>query len=113
MERRVVVTGMGCLTPLGNDLPSTWQALKEGKSGIGTITHFDPSRLSVRIAGQLKGFEPTSVIDRKEARRMDRFQQLSFAAVVEALRNAQLDITPHNADRVGVIVGSGIGGLTS
>lgn len=113
MERRVVVTGMGCLTPLGNDMPSTWCAVKQGKSGIGPITRFDASRLGVRIAGELKDFDPTAVLDRKEARRMDRFQQLAYASAVEALGHAGLEIAPDNADRVGVLVGSGVGGLGS
>jgi 3-oxoacyl-[acyl-carrier-protein] synthase II len=113
MERRVVVTGLGCLSPLGNDVSSTWCAVKQGKSGIGPITLFDAAKLPVRFAGEVKEFEPTSVLEPKQARRMDRFQQLAYAAAVEALRDAQLDITPAIADRVGVIVGSGIGGLGS
>lgn len=113
MERRVVVTGMGAVTPLGNDVESTWSGIKEGKSGIGPITRFDPSRLTTQIAGEVKDFDPTSVLTPKEARRMDRFQQLAYAAAVEALRNAHLDITPENADRIGVVVGSGIGGIGS
>lgn len=113
MERRVVVTGMGCITPLGNDVATTWCRVKRGESGIGPITLFDASRLPVRIAGECKDFEPTAVMDRKEARRMDRFQQLAFASAVEAVHNAQFEITPDNADRVGVLVGSGIGGITS
>jgi 3-oxoacyl-[acyl-carrier-protein] synthase II len=102
---------MGCLTPLGNDVSSTWCALRQGKSGIGPITRFDPSRLPVRIGGEVKGFDPTAVLDRKEARRMDRFQQLAYASAVQALDSAQLEITPDNADRIGVVVGSGIGGM--
>jgi 3-oxoacyl-[acyl-carrier-protein] synthase II len=113
MERRVVVTGMGCLTPLGNDLPTTWCALKQGKSGIGPITRFDAGRLSARIAGELKDFDPTTVLEPKQARRMDRFQQIAYASTLEALASANLEITPENADRVGVVIGSGIGGLES
>jgi 3-oxoacyl-[acyl-carrier-protein] synthase II len=113
MERRVVVTGMGCLTPVGNDLGSTWRAIKEGVSGIGPVQQFDPSRLPVRFAGELKDFDPASVLDRKEARRMDRFQQVGYASAVEALGHARLEITPENADRIGVLIGSGIGGLIS
>lgn len=111
MEKRVVVTGMGCLSPLGPDVASTWASLKAGQSGIGPITLFDASNLPVHFAGEIKGFDPSTVLDSKQARRMDRFQQLAFAASVEALRNARFEITPHNADRVGVVVGSGIGGL--
>lgn len=113
MERRVVVTGMGCLTPLGNDLASTWCALKQGRSGIGPITRFDSSRLPTHIAGELKDFDPTTVLEHKEARRMDRFQQIAYASAVEAVRSAGLEITPDIANRVGVLVGSGIGGLGS
>lgn len=111
MERRVVITGMGCLTPLGKDVASTWHGIKQGKSGIGPITRFDTSEYTVKFAGEVKDFDPTSVLERKEARRMDRFQQLAFAAAVEAVAHARLEIGPHNADRVGVVVGSGIGGL--
>src|SRR5690349_2979541 len=111
MERRIVVTGMGCLTPVGNDVESSWCNLRAGKSGIGPITRFDASRLPTRIAGEVKDFDPTSVLSTKEARRMDRFQQLAYASAVEALRRSKLEITPENADRVGVLVGSGIGGL--
>lgn len=113
MERRVVVTGMGAVTPLGNDIETTWCNLKAGKSGIGPITRFDPSQVSVRIAGEVKDFDPTAVLERKEARRMDRFQQMAFASAVEALRNAKLEVTPDNAERIGCVVGSGVGGLGS
>ncbi|GAC1398665.1 MAG: beta-ketoacyl-ACP synthase II [Chloroflexota bacterium] len=113
MERRIVVTGMGCLTPLGNDMPSTWSGIRSGRSGIRPIENFDASRCSVRFAGELRDFDPTSVLERKEARRIDRFQQMAYAATVEAVRHAKLNVTPDIADRVGVVVGSGIGGLGS
>jgi 3-oxoacyl-[acyl-carrier-protein] synthase II len=113
MERRVVVTGMGCLTPLGTDVRSTWCGIREGRSGIGPITRFDASRLSVRFAGECKDFDPSAVMTSKEARRMDRFQQMAWAASVEALADSGFEITPENAERVGVLVGSGIGGLES
>ncbi|GAC1324472.1 MAG: beta-ketoacyl-ACP synthase II [Chloroflexota bacterium] len=112
MERRVVVTGMGCISPLGNDVATTWGGLIEGRSGVGPITLFDPSRLNVRIAGEVKGFEPTLTLDRKEARRMDRFQQMAYAASVEAMHGARFEISQDIAERVGVLVGSGIGGIT-
>lgn len=111
MERRVVVTGMGAVTPLGNDVPSTWAGIREGKSGIGPLTRFDASRLTSRIAGEAREFDPAALLDHKQARRMDRFQHFAYAAAVEALRSACFTITPENADRVGVIMGSGIGGL--
>jgi len=104
---------MGCLTPLGNDLESSWEGLKAGRSGIGPITQFDASRLPARIAGEVRGFDPGSVLDDKAARHMDRFQQLAFAATVEALAQSGFEITPANEERVGVLVGSGIGGLSS
>jgi 3-oxoacyl-[acyl-carrier-protein] synthase II len=111
MERRVVITGLGCLSPVGADVATTWCGIKQGRSGIGPITHFDTTGYSVRFGGEVEDFDPTSVLDRKEARRMDRFQQLAFAASVEAVRDAGLDINADTADRIGVIVGSGIGGL--
>ncbi len=111
MERRVVVTGMGALTPLGNDVASTWCGIKEGRSGIGPISRFDASNLPSQIAGELRDFDPRSVLDTKQARRMDRFQQIAYAAAVQALHDSGYEITPENADRIGVVMGSGIGGL--
>ncbi|MGI8824705.1 MAG: beta-ketoacyl-ACP synthase II [Chloroflexota bacterium] len=111
MDRRVVVTGLGCITPLGNDVATTWCGMKQGRSGVGPITRFDAARLNVRIAGEVKDFDPTLTLDRKEARRTDRFQQMAYAAAVEALGHAQLEITDDIAERVGVLVGSGIGGI--
>jgi 3-oxoacyl-[acyl-carrier-protein] synthase II len=112
-RRRVVVTGMGCVSPLGNDLDTTWEGVREGRSGIGPITRFDASRLPTHFAGEVKDFDPTTVIDRKTAKRMDRFQHYAMAASVEALRRSGLEITPANAERVGVVIGSGIGGIES
>src|SRR5438105_13998848 len=111
--RRVVVTGMGAITPVGLDVPTTWDALVHGRSGIAPVAAFDTSDLDVRIAGEVKGFDPTAYLDRKEARRMDRFLQLSTVAAQEAMRDACLRITPENAERVGVLVGSGIGGINT
>src|SRR5947209_11142097 len=113
MERRVVVTGTGCLSPLGGDVPTTWCGIRQGRSGIGPITLFDASDVGVKFAGEVKDFDPTAVLDRKEARRMDRFQQLAYASAVEAVRDAALRITTENAERVGVMMGSGVGGLGS
>lgn len=106
-----MVTGMGALTPLGNDVASSWCGIKEGRSGVGPITRFDASNLPSRIAGELKDFDPRAELDVKQARRMDRFQQIAFAASVQGLRDSGYEITPDNADRIGVIIGSGIGGL--
>ncbi len=110
-RRRVVVTGLGTLNPLGNDVASTWQGLMVGRSGIARITAFDPSAYDCQIAGEIKGFNPTDFIEHKEARRMDRYTQLAVAAAGQALRDSGLQITPENSDDIGVIVGSGIGGV--
>ena len=111
MQRRVVVTGLGAVSPLGNDVQSTWKGLVEGRSGIGPITAFDASGLEVRIAGEAKGFRATDYLDVKEARRMDRFTQFAVVAALEAVRDAGLEIKGNNAEAVGVAIGSGIGGI--
>jgi len=110
---RVVVTGIGAFTPLGNDIDTTWNNLIAGKSGIDYITLFDASRHETKIAGEVKGFEPTDHINRKDARRMDRFAQLAVAAGYQAVSNARLEIDSENQDYTGVFIGSGIGGLTT
>src|SRR5207302_145228 len=112
-QRRVVVTGMGALTPVGLDVASTWEAIVHGRSGIAPIQRFETGDLDVRIGGEVKDFDPTRYLDRKEARRMDRFLQLGMVAAFEALRDSALNIRPDNAERVGVIVGSGIGGIAT
>ena len=112
-QRRVVVTGMGALTPVGLDVPSTWDAVVHGRSGIGPVQRFETDDLDVRIAGEVKDFDPTQFLDRKEARRMDRFLQLGLVAAQEAMRDAELRITAEDAEQVGVIVGSGIGGIST
>jgi len=104
---------VGAITPLGLDVASTWKGLIEGRSGAGPITSFDASNLEVRIACEVKGFDPTNYMDRKEARRADRVTQFALAATAEALRTSRLIITSENAHRVGVIIGSGIGGILS
>jgi 3-oxoacyl-[acyl-carrier-protein] synthase II len=111
--RRVVITGMGAVTPVGLDVPSTWSALVSGQSGIALVEGFDRSDLDVKIAGQVKGFDPTAYLDKKEARRMDRFLQLGMVAAQEAVRDANLTVTPEEAEQVGVLTGSGIGGITT
>lgn len=110
---RVVITGMGAVSPLGLDVPSLWNGIKEGRSGIGPITRFDTAAYDTRIAGEVKGFDPSTVMDRKEARRTDRVIQYAIAATDEALRNSELHITEANDERVGVLIGSGIGGIES
>ena len=110
-QRRVVVTGMGALTPVGLDVASTWDAIVHGRSGIAPVQRFETDDLDVRIAGEVKDFDPTRYLDRKEARRFDRFLQLGLAAAQEAVRDAGLKIKPEQAEQVGVVVGSGIGGI--
>lgn len=111
MSNRVVVTGMGVICPVGNDLSSAWSALVRGESGIGSITRFDATAFETQIAGEVKGFDPVPYVGAKEARRMDRFTQLAVAATYQALEHAQLSVTPENAYDIGVLVGSGIGGI--
>ena len=111
MNHRVVVTGIGTVSPLGLDTPSTWKTLLEGRSGVDYITSFDPELFETRIAAEVKGFDPLSCMDRKEARRCDRFVQLATAAAMEAVGQANLEIAGEDAERIGAIVGSGIGGI--
>jgi 3-oxoacyl-[acyl-carrier-protein] synthase II len=109
--KRVVITGMGAITPLGNNLADYWTGLINGKSGIDLITHFDASRHACRIAGEVRGFDPHDYVDRKEAKRMDRFAQFAVAASLQALKDSKLVINDLNADDVGVLIGTGVGGL--
>jgi 3-oxoacyl-[acyl-carrier-protein] synthase II len=111
-RRRVVITGLGALTPLGNDVRSSWEALVRGESGAGPITQFDVADFPVKFACEVKDFDPAQWIDRKQARRMDRFAQLIVAAARQAEQDAGLDIEPE-ADRVGAAIATGIGGLKS
>jgi 3-oxoacyl-[acyl-carrier-protein] synthase II len=110
-KKRVVITGLGAITPLGNDLESYWQGLITGQSGVGAITHFDASNHTARIAAEVKGFDPHQYLDRKDAKRMDRFSQFAVATSQQALTDARLGITALNAEQVGVMIGTGIGGL--
>jgi len=109
--KRVVVTGLGAITPLGNTVKEYWQGLIKGSSGIGPITLFDASRHACRIAGEVKGFDPHEYLERKEAKRMDRFAQFGVSASKQALADAQFVINDLNAEQVGIIIGTGIGGL--
>ncbi|WP_204136933.1 beta-ketoacyl-ACP synthase II [Halomicronema sp. CCY15110] len=110
-KKRVVITGLGATTPIGNDLDSYWQALLAGKSGVGPITHFDAAKHTTRIAAEVKGFDPVQFMDRKDAKRMDRFSQFAVATSKQALADAQLEINDLNAEQIGVMIGTGIGGL--
>ena len=111
MSRRVVVTGVGLLTPLGIGTEETWQAIRAGKCGIGPITQFDATAFSCRIAGEVKGFEPGNYIEKKEIKKMGRFIQFAIAAAEFALKDSGLKVTPEIAEQVGVYIGSGIGGF--
>ncbi len=111
MSRRVVVTGMGAITPLGNDVVSTWEAAKQGKSGIARITHFDPSEYATQFGGEVKNFDASEMFGRKEARRMDRVTHLALAATKEAVTTSGLLDSSYDPTRVGVLIGSAVGGL--
>lgn len=109
--KRVVVTGVGAITPIGKTPEEYWSGLANGRNGIGEITLFDASRHDCRIAGEVKDFDPHDYMDRKEAKRMDRFAQFGVAAAKQAVRNANLTINDLNAEQVGVMLGSGVGGI--
>ena len=111
MKKRVVITGLGAISPVGNTAAEFWQALLAGKSGIGPITRFDAAEYDAKIAGEVKGFEPTAFIDKKEARRMDRFTQFAIAAAKMALDDSGIDLEKADKSRIGSFVGSGIGGM--
>ena len=111
MRKRVVVTGLGCVSPLGNTVAETWQALLAGKSGAASITHFDASQHETKFAAEVKGFDGVALFGVREARKMDRFTQFALAATLEALAQANFPIDASNRDRVGVLIGSGIGGI--
>ena len=111
MKRRVVITGLGIVSPVGNDIQTAWDNIVNGKSGISRIDRFDAQGLNSQIAGQVKDFDITQYMSAKEAKQMDTFIHYGYAAGVQAWRDSGLEITEENADRVGVIVGSGIGGL--
>jgi 3-oxoacyl-[acyl-carrier-protein] synthase II len=111
MSRRVAVTGLGVVSPVGIGADSAWESIAAGKSGIAAIEHFDASEYTTRIAGYVSDFDPSVALDKKEARRMSRFQQMAIVAADEAVADSGLVIDDSNADRVGVIIGSGIGGL--
>lgn len=113
MHTRVVITGLGAITPIGNDVSSFWSALVAGQSGAAPIRLYDASGQEVRIAAEVKGFDPAALLGHKEARRTDRFTQLAMAACNEALHDANLSLDDGDADEVGVVLGTGIGGLTT
>lgn len=111
MRKRVVVTGLGCVSPLGNNVKDTWDALLAGRSGAAPITAFDASAHKTKFAAEVKGFDAVSLFGTREARKMDRFTQFATAAALEALEQSDLNIDDANRDRVGILIGSGIGGI--
>jgi 3-oxoacyl-[acyl-carrier-protein] synthase II len=111
MSRRVVVTGMGCISPVGSNVKETWDGILACKSGAAMITHFDASKHKTRFAAEVKGFDPAAKLGMREARKMDRFTQFAAAVAMEALEQAGLKIDESNRDRIGVMIGSGIGGI--
>ncbi len=113
MRKRVVVTGLGCISPVGNNVPELWSSISQGISGIDFITHFDTTNFKTKIGGEVKGFDPVSLFGPREARRLDRYSQLALASARQAVNHAQLEINDSNRDRIGVIIGTGIGGITT
>lgn len=109
--KRVVVTGLGALTPVGNTVPETWENLKKGVSGAGPITHFDASKFKTQFACEVKNFKVTDYIDRKEARKMDLYEQYALVAAMEAVKDCGMDLEAVNKNRIGVVLGVGIGGI--
>jgi 3-oxoacyl-[acyl-carrier-protein] synthase II len=113
MSNRVVITGLGCISPVGNDVSTMWTNVQIGHSGVGYITHYDTSDFKCKIAAEVKGFDAASIFGSREARRMDRFTQLALATAIQATSDAKLQIDAHNRDRIGVIIGTGIGGINT
>ena len=111
MKKRIVITGIGLITPIGLDKKETWQSLISGDSGIDTISCFDPEAYETKIAAEVKGFDPTILIGKKESRRLDRFSQFAVASSIQALADANIDMEKEDQSRVGVMIGSGVGGI--
>jgi 3-oxoacyl-[acyl-carrier-protein] synthase II len=113
MRKRVVITGMGCISPLGNDVSSLWGKILAGKSGVGLITHYDTTNFSVKIGAEVRDFDGVALFGTRDARRMDRFVQFALASSLQAVNHANLVISETNRDRIGVILGTGIGGMNT
>jgi 3-oxoacyl-[acyl-carrier-protein] synthase II len=111
MQKRVVVTGLGIISPVGNDLTAAWNNILAGRSGVGLITHFDTSEFKSKIAAEVKDFDGAAIFGSRESRRMDRYAQFALAAAEQARQEAKLEVDDNNRDRIGAIIGSGIGGL--
>jgi 3-oxoacyl-[acyl-carrier-protein] synthase II len=110
-NKRVVITGLGAITPIGKNLADYWNSLLQGRSGVGAVTLFDASEHACQIAAEVKDFDPHEYLDKKDAKRMDRFAQFGVCASIQAIADAKLEINELNADRVGVLIGTGVGGL--
>jgi len=111
LKRRVVVTGLGAVTPLGIGAEKTWKALCAGKSGIGRISRFDTTNFQTKIAGEVKDFDPEDFLDKKQVRRMDSFVHYCMAATIMAMEDSKLEVANQDAERIGVLIGTGLGGL--
>ena len=111
MDRRVVVTGLGAITPIGNNVEEFWKGIREGKCGIDNITAFDATDFKVKLAAEVKNYNPEEYFERREAKRLDKFSQYAIIAAREAWKDSGLDKEKENMERVGVILGSGIGGI--
>ncbi len=111
MRRRVVVTGLGCISPVGNDVETTWNHILAGESGVDYITHYDASDYKTKFAAEVKNFDGAAIFGNKDARRMDRYAQFAIATAMQAVKDAQLEISDENRDRIGVVIGTGIGGI--
>lgn len=113
MKKRVVITGLGCISPLGNDVATMWNNITTGRSGVGMITYYDTTAFKVKIGAEVKNFDGAAMFGVREARRMDRFVQFGLAAAIQAVENSHLVITESNRDRIGVVMGTGIGGMST
>ena len=111
MERRVVITGLGAITPIGNNVQEFWKGIKEGKCGVDNITQFDATNFKVKLAAEVKGYNPEDYFEKREANRLDKFSQYAMIAAREAWKDSNLDKETENMERVGIIIGSGIGGI--
>lgn len=113
MRRRVVITGMGCISPVGNDVPTMWENIQAGNSGVNSITHYDTTEYKTKIAAEVKGFDGVALFGNRDARHMDRYTQFAVASAIQAIQDAKLEINEDNRDRIGVVVGTGIGGIST
>ena len=113
MRRRVVITGMGCISPVGNDVPTMWENIQAGNSGVNSITHYDTTEYKTKIAAEVKGFDGAALFGNRDARHMDRYTQFAVASAIQAMQDSKLEINEDNRDRIGVVIGTGIGGINT